>query len=104
MSIAMATEPKHALSGAIGVDRRTTAERRHTDILNGLLAQAGSTSVDIEQKARRVAGLAVWIEQQEAAITRGDSIDMRGLTTAINTQRRLMRDLGLSPQRRGRVA
>jgi len=87
--------------GVIGVDRRTSSRRRHREILNGLLATiGGSPTVDVEQRARRVAGLCIWLEQREADLERGIAINMNELVRVSNLQARLMRDLGLSARRR----
>ena len=105
-SMSASPEPNHALSGAVAVDRRTTAARRLRDIYSGIIGQLGVAPVpaDIEQRARRVASLGVWIEQQEALIAQNKPVDMPALTTAMNAQRRLLADLGLSQRRRGRNA
>ena len=40
---------------------------------------------------------------QEAAQARGETVDVRALTTAANTIRRLLADLGITSRRRGRA-
>ena len=44
---------------------------------------------------RRAAALAVWCEQAEAGQARGDDLDIAAYSTASNTLRRLLTDLGL---------
>ncbi len=44
---------------------------------------------------RRAAALGVWCEQAETAQAQGEDLDVAAYTTATNTMRRLLADLGL---------
>jgi len=46
---------------------------------------------------RRAAALCVWCETQEVELARRNDFDVGAFTTAANTLRRLLADLGLNP-------
>ena len=50
--------------------------------------------------ARRAATLAVWCEDAESSMARGEDIDISEFTTATNALRRLLSDLGLERKAR----
>ena len=54
----------------------------------------------MKQIARRAAFLATWCEQRETELASGIDIDIAAFTTACNTLRRLLADIGL--ERRAR--
>lgn len=85
-----------------GVDGRSEIARRYRDILAAITAEAfaGDPTEAQLQLARRAASLSVWAEDQEAAMARGERLDVAAFTTAVNALRRLLQDIGL--ERRAR--
>lgn len=84
-----------------GVDGRSAVFRRYRDILASLIADMGGDPSEAQlQIARRASSLAVWCEEQDAIAANGTSLDIAAYTTASNTLRRLLADLGL--ERRAR--
>lgn len=84
-----------------GVDGRSAVFRRYRDILASLITDMGGDPSEAQlQIARRAASLAVWCEEQDASAANGTSLDIAAYTTASNTLRRLLADLGL--ERRAR--
>lgn len=83
------------------VDGRTARARRLRDVLDELLAEIGDASEAQQSLARRAASLSVWCEEQEAALARGEAVDVAALVTAGNSVRRLLRDLGIKRPQTG---
>jgi hypothetical protein len=84
-----------------GVDGRSAAMRRYKEILGQLVSDLGGDPSEAQtQIARRAATLAVWAEQEEAALANGGQLDIAAFTTAANTLRRLLSDLGLERRMR----
>lgn len=82
-----------------GVDMRTTGGRRYRELCYDLAAHVGGTPTPTQEAIiRRAAGLAVWCEQQEAAQASGADLDIQAFTTAANSLRRLLADLGFAPR------
>lgn len=81
-----------------GVDGRTAGARRYREIASDLSAHVGTPTATQEAIVRRAAGLIVWCEAQEAAQANGADIDIAAFTTAANSLRRLLADLGYSPR------
>jgi len=70
-------------------------------ILAQLFTDMGGDSSEAQNiVARRAATLAVWCEATEAAMAKGETLDVATFTTATNALRRLLADLGL--ERRAR--
>ena len=84
-----------------GVDMRTAGGRRFKELCADLV-QHLANDVTAQQLAiiRRAAALAVWCEGQEAAQASGGDFDVQAFTTAANTLRRLLSDLGLERRMR----
>jgi len=84
-----------------GVDMRTHGGRRFkelcADLADHLCEDPTAPQLAI---IRRAAALAVWCEQAEAEQAQGGGFDVSSYTTAANTMRRLLSDLGL--ERRAR--
>lgn len=79
-----------------GVDGRSAVFRRYRDILASLISDMGGDPSEAQmQIARRAASLAVWCEEQDASAANGEALDIATYTTASNTLRRLLADLGL---------
>ena len=84
-----------------GVDGRSALAKRYRDILSQLIADlGGDPSEAMSLIARRAATLAVWCEQRETELASGIDIDITTFTTACNSLRRLLTDIGL--ERRAR--
>lgn len=83
------------------VDQRSVLYRRYREILATLCADMGGDPSEAqEQIARRAAALAVWCEGADADAANGKPLDIATYTTASNSLRRLLCDLGL--ERRAR--
>jgi hypothetical protein len=78
------------------VDGRSATMRRYREILAQLVADMGGTPSEAQTIiARRAATLAVWCESAEAHMANGADLDIATFSTATNTLRRLLQDLGL---------
>lgn len=78
------------------VDGRSVLARRYRDILSALTADMGGDPSEAQSLiARRAATLAVWCELAEAGMAKGDDLNIAEYTTASNTLRRHLVDLGL---------
>ena len=84
-----------------GVDMRTHGGRRFKELCADLVDHLGDDPTAPQLAIiRRAAALGVWCEQAEADQAQGKELDVAAYTTATNTLRRLMGDLGL--ERRAR--
>lgn len=78
-----------------GVDMRTSGGRRYKELCADLAHHLqGDPTAPQLAIVRRAAALAVWCEGQEAAQASGGDFDVNAFTTAANTLRRLLSDLG----------
>src|SRR5690606_32608549 len=85
----------------IPVDGRSVLARRYRDVLAQLTADLGGDPSEAQSIiARRAATLAVWCEQAESAMASGGDLDIATFTTAANSLRRLLADLGLERRMR----
>lgn len=84
-----------------GVDMRTSGGRRFKEICADLVDHLGDEATAPQFAIiRRAAALGVWCEQAEAAQAQGEDLDVAAYTTATNTMRRLLADLGLERKSR----
>src|SRR6056297_2263333 len=84
-----------------GVDMRTHGGRRFKELCADLVDHLGNDPTAPQLAIiRRAAALGVWCEQAEAEQAQGKELDVAAYTTATNTLRRLLSDLGL--ERRAR--
>jgi len=84
-----------------GVDMRTAGGRRFKELCADLIHHlAGDPTAPQMAIIRRAAALAVWCEGQEAKQAGGGDFDVQAFTTAANTLRRLLSDLGLERRMR----
>jgi hypothetical protein len=84
-----------------GVDGRSAVARRYRDVLNELISDLGGDPSGAQSAiARRASALCVVCEQAEAEMVAGGVLDLAEFTTAANSLRRLLSDLGL--ERRAR--
>jgi hypothetical protein len=83
------------------VDGRSAPARRYRDIVADLTSHLGCDPTAPEELLiRRVASMAVWLEQADAAQIAGREFDVALYGTTANAMRRLLADLGL--QRRAK--
>jgi hypothetical protein len=79
-----------------GVDGRSVAARRYRDVLEEFIRDIGGDPSGAQSAiARRAAALCVVCEQAEAEMIAGGELDLAEFTTAANSLRRLLSDLGL---------
>ena len=85
------------------LDGRTALARAVNDRYSALAADLGGPDAMSYQR-RSLAKRAIWmeavIEQQEAALARGEDVDQGKLTQAVNTLIGLLKTLGLERQAR----
>jgi hypothetical protein len=79
------------------VDGRSAEYRRFKDAFGDLILHLGGDQATEPQKylARRAAALVVWCEKAETALARGEDMNIVTYSTATNSLRRLLADLGL---------
>lgn len=79
-----------------GVDGRSAPARRYRDVLAELISDLGGDPSGAQNAiARRASALCVVCEQAEAEMVAGGVLDLAEFTTAANSLRRLLSDLGL---------
>ena len=84
-----------------GVDGRSALARRYRDVLAQIISDIGGDPSEAQGLiARRAATLAVWCEQEEVGLASGGTFNIGEYTTAANTMRRLLADLGLERRMR----
>src|SRR6056297_2366099 len=86
-------------TGAIvlaGVDGRSMMARRFREITSGIEADLGGDLTEAQRALlARAATLAVWAEEREAELAKGEEFDAQAYATVANAMRRLLSDLGL---------
>ncbi len=84
-----------------GVDGRSLMARRFREITAGIETDLGDDLTEAQrQLVARAATMAIWAEEREAELARGEEFDALQYSTVSNAQRRLLSDLGL--ERRSR--
>jgi hypothetical protein len=79
-----------------GVDGRSTMARRFREIVSGIEADLGGDLTEAQRALlARAATLAVWAEEREAELAKGEEFDAQAYATVANAMRRLLSDLGL---------
>ncbi|WP_295047476.1 hypothetical protein [uncultured Paracoccus sp.] len=79
-----------------GVDGRSMMARRFREIATAIEADLGGDLTEAQRAiAARAVTLAIWAEDAEAALARGEDFDVATYATAANAMRRLLADLGL---------
>ena len=82
-----------------GLDMRTGGGRRYREVFVSLSMHLGGNPNAAEEAImRRAAALCVWCERQEVDLAQGCDFDVSSFTTAANTLRRLLSDIGLEPK------
>ena len=74
-------------------DGRSATAKRYRDLLDAYMLEFNVTTEAGQTLARRAAGLACWLEQQEAVLAEGGTVDIAVMTTSTNSLRRLLADL-----------
>ncbi len=78
------------------VDERSGIAKRFREVFAQIVYDIGGDPSEAQiQIARRAATLAVWAESLEAKLAMGADLDVATYTTASNSLRRLLSDLGL---------
>lgn len=83
------------------VDGRSREARRFRDVFSALIVHLGGDDHASEARAhlaKRAAALITWAEIEETKLAAGERLDVQTYTTAVNTLRRLLGDLGLDRQ------
>ncbi len=84
-----------------GVDGRSFMARRFREITAGIESDLGGGLTEAQrQLVARAATMAVWAEEREAELARGEEFDPLQYSTVSNSQRRLLSDLGLDRRAR----
>ena len=79
-----------------GLDGRSALARRYRDLLATFTADMGGDPSEAQkQLIRRAASLSVWCEAVEVRLANGEDVDIGQLTTASNSLRRILQDIGL---------
>jgi hypothetical protein len=82
-----------------GIDGRCSGARRYREVLSQLCIeitkQRRSATMAEQMLARRAAFIAIWCEDAEAKMARGEPVDIKEFTEAANTLRRTLTDAGL---------
>lgn len=79
-----------------GVDGRTGPARRYRELVYCMVDDLGGDLPTAKQAVvNRAASLIVWCEKQEADFALTGELDVATFTTATNTLRRLLADIGL---------
>lgn len=78
------------------VDGRSPMVRRIRELLAQFIADMGGDPSEAKRTiAKRAATLIVWCESAESKMANGEELDIATFTTAANSLRRLLTDIGL---------
>ena len=85
-----------------GIDGRSPSARRYKELLDQFIADMGGNPSEAKRTiAKRAATLVIWCETVEGMAVEGvKDLDIAAFTTACNTLRRLLADLGLERKAR----
>lgn len=84
-----------------GVDGRSLMARRFREIVTSIESDLGGDLTEAQRHlVARSATLAIWCEERETELARGEEFDASQYSTIANSLRRLLTDLGL--ERRSR--
>lgn len=84
-----------------GLDGRSALARRYRDLIATFTTDMGGDPSEAEkQLIRRAASLSVWCEAVEVRLANGEEVDIGTLTTAANSLRRILQDIGLERRTR----
>jgi hypothetical protein len=78
------------------LDGRSALARRYRDLVADFTSDiGGNPSESQKQLIRRAASLSTWCEAQEVRMVNGEEVEIAPLTTAANSLRRILQDIGL---------
>jgi len=78
------------------LDGRSALARRYRDLVAEFTRDIGGDPSEAQkQLIRRAASLSTWCEAQEVRLANGDDVEIGPLTTAANSLRRILTDIGL---------
>ncbi len=78
-----------------GLDGRSALARRYRDLVAEFTSDIGGDPSEAQkQLIRRAASLSTWCEAQEVHLANGEDVDIGPLTTAANSLRRILQDIG----------
>lgn len=78
------------------VDGRSALARRYRDLVGEFTRDIGGDPSEAQkQLIRRAASLSVWCEAVEVRLASGEDVEIGPLTTAVNSLRRILADIGL---------
>lgn len=81
-----------------GLDMRTSAGRRYSEVYYDLVAHCGGNpTAPQELLIRRISALNLWCDQQEQALAQGKEFEVSLHSTASNSLARLCDKLGVQP-------
>ena len=84
-----------------GLDGRSALARRYRDLVATFTSDmGGDPSESQKQLIRRAASLSVWCEAVEVKLANGEEVEIGSLTTAANSLRRILQDIGLERRTR----
>ncbi|AWI57034.1 hypothetical protein [Sinorhizobium fredii] len=79
-----------------GQDGNSPWYRRYKDLVTEFTRDIGGDPSEAQkQLIRRAASLSTWCEAQEVRLTNGEEVEIGPLTTASNSLRRILADIGL---------
>jgi len=84
-----------------GIDGRSAEARRYRDLIEGFTAEFGSATPGEREMAliRQAAALTVQAETMQAAIVRGEAVDIEQLTRVANALTGTLKELGIRKHR-----
>jgi hypothetical protein len=78
-----------------GIDTHTAAYREYRDVVSDLVEHLGSTPSVVQRAiCEEAAGLVVWCRRERLALLLGEEFNVGAYTTAANSLRRLLADIG----------
>ena len=78
-----------------GLNGRSALARRYRDLVAEFTSDIGGDPSEAQkQLIRRAASLSTWCEAQEVNLANGEEVDIGPLTTAANSLRRILQDIG----------
>jgi uncharacterized Zn finger protein len=82
-----------------GLDQRSADYREYADVVADLVEHLGSDPTVVERAiAEEAAGLVIWCRRARRALLAGEDFDVSAYTTAANSLRRLLADIGQEPR------
>lgn len=79
------------------MDGRSAHYRRYRDLVSAFISDVGGDPSEAQRQViRRASALSVWCEAVDARMTSGEDIEIGPYTTACNSLRRLLVDIGMT--------